>query len=130
MLVDVQLTNYDDLIAAEHGWLTPDEVRHVSTQASVDKKNSYLALPEDIVEKLGMRIVDRPKVLCSDGARRPRAEYVYLELLGRHGVFNATVRPKGETAVVGTIVLNELDLVDDQNGLAPPDPDYVVVEIE
>jgi hypothetical protein len=65
-------------------------------------------------------------------ARRKQVEGVYLELLGRHSVFNATVEPKHETALIGAIVLEDLDLLVDctKQKLYPRDPHFVVSEIE
>ncbi|MCI0740790.1 MAG: hypothetical protein L0Y72_17200 [Gemmataceae bacterium] len=55
-----------------------------------------------------------------------------LKLLGRHSVFNATLEPKRETALIGAIVLEDLDLLVDstKQRLYPRDPDFVVSEIE
>jgi hypothetical protein len=52
--------------------------------------------------------------------------------LGRHGVFTAVVEPKRESALIGAIVLEDLDFVVDctTQRLVPRDPRYVVSEIE
>jgi hypothetical protein len=57
---------------------------------------------------------------------------VYLELLGRHSVFNPSVEPKRDTALIGAIVLEDLDLLVGctNQRLMPRDPDFVVSEIE
>ena len=57
---------------------------------------------------------------------------VWLELLGRHGVFSAVVEPKREDALIGAIVLEELDLLIDcpTQSLYPREPDSTVTEVE
>jgi hypothetical protein len=64
--------------------------------------------------------------------QRPQVEGVFLELLGRSGVFKATLEPKRDTALIGAIVLEDLDyLVDCSNQrIYPRDPKFVVAEIE
>jgi hypothetical protein len=65
-------------------------------------------------------------------ARCRRAQATHVELLGRNGVFNAIVEPKGDTALIGAMVLEGLDfLVDCQKQrLVPRDPSGPVYEIE
>jgi hypothetical protein len=55
-----------------------------------------------------------------------------VELLGREGVFTAVVEPKLDTALIGAIVLEELDLVVDgtTQRLHPRDPNWIVSKIE
>ena len=47
-------------------------------------------------------------------------------------MFSAVVEPKPDTAIIGAIVLNDLDFLVDCTKLflVPRDPDYVVSEIE
>ena len=57
---------------------------------------------------------------------------VHLELQGRNSIFKATVEAKRDTALIGAIVLEDLDfLVDcEKQRLVPRDPKYIVSEIE
>jgi hypothetical protein len=57
---------------------------------------------------------------------------VYVDLQGRRDSFSAIVEPKRKTALIGAIVLEDLDfLVDCQKQrLVPRDPEGVVSEIE
>jgi hypothetical protein len=57
---------------------------------------------------------------------------VWLQLLGRHGVFTAVVEPDREDALIGTFVLEELDLLVDcaTQSLYPREPDAILTEIE
>ena len=60
------------------------------------------------------------------------AEGVYVELLGRHNTFNALIEPKHDTALIGAIVLEALDLLVDSRRarLIPRDPSGPIYEIE
>ena len=53
-------------------------------------------------------------------------------LAGRDSVFTAAVEPKRESALLGAIVLEELDFLVDCTGqrLVPRDPKYIISEIE
>lgn len=57
---------------------------------------------------------------------------VQLSYAGRDSVFNAIVEPDRESALIGDIVLEDIDLIVDRTRqtLAPRDPDRIVSEIE
>ena len=51
----------------------------------------------------------------ADNRRQKRqvVSHVWLQLLGRHGVFSAVVEPAREDALIGAMVLEDLDLLVD-----------------
>ncbi len=59
-------------------------------------------------------------------------DQVYVQLLGRHGTFSAVCEPKRETALIGAIVLEDLDLLMDCAAprVVPRDPTGATFEIE
>jgi hypothetical protein len=63
---------------------------------------------------------------------RDAVKGVYVKLLGRDGVFTAVVEPKRRSALIGAIVLEDLDFVVDctSQKLVPRDPRFVVSELE
>jgi predicted aspartyl protease len=132
--VEVDLANYEDVTDARRGRLDPDKVRRVKILGVVDSGASRLVLPQDAVKKLGLPSTGEVKVTYANRstAKRPRVEGVYLELLGRHGVFTASVEPKRDTALIGAIVLEDLDFLVDcsKQRIYPRDPDFVVSEAE
>jgi hypothetical protein len=85
------------------------------------------------VKRLGLSLGGPIKVRYADGRRAKRvgAEGVYVQLLGRHGTFTAIVEPKREDALIGAIVLEDLDLLVDPTGqcLIPRDPSGATSEI-
>jgi predicted aspartyl protease len=132
--VEFEVANNDDLAAVRRGELDPDKVRRRTITGVVDSGASRLVLPEKVIQELGLPITDSTKVKYADGrtGKRPVVEGVYVELQGRHSVFKATVEPKRGTALIGALVLEDLDfLVDRQRQrLVPRDPKFIVSEIE
>jgi hypothetical protein len=57
---------------------------------------------------------------------------VWLQLLGRHGVFSAVIEPDRNDALIGAIVLEELDLLVDctTQSLHPRESGSILTEIE
>jgi hypothetical protein len=68
-----------------------------------------------VAKALGLRTGNTIKVSYADGrkAQRRQAEGAYVELVGRHGTFTAIVEPRRKTALIGAIVLEDLDLLVD-----------------
>jgi predicted aspartyl protease len=132
--VEFELANNDDVVQARHGNLAPDKVRRMRIQGVVDSGAGRLVLPEAIAKRLGLPRKGKFRVRYADGRRglRNSVSDVFVELLGRSGLFTAVVEPKRETALIGAIVLEELDLLVDCNKqrLVPRDPDFVVSELE
>jgi hypothetical protein len=86
------------------------------------------------VKRLGVPLGNTVPVRYADGrrGRRKQAEGVFAQLLGRHGTFTAIVEPKRDTALIGAIVLEDLDLLVDctNQRLVPRDPSGPLSEIE
>jgi hypothetical protein len=124
--VDVDVANYADLIRAEDGRLPPERVRRETINAVVDCGAAKLVLPEAVVKRLGLPLGMPMNVQCVDGrrAKGKGPEGVYLQLLGRHGTFTAISEPKRDTALIGAIVLEDLDLLVDctEQKIVPRDP--------
>jgi predicted aspartyl protease len=133
--VEFEIANNEDLVRARDGRLDKEKVRRVKIQGLVDSVATRLVLPEAVAKKLGLPVKKKKiKVRYADGRKGMRAEVdeVRLYLLDRDGVFSAVVEPKRETALIGAIVLEDLDLLVDcaHLRLVPRDPDFVVSEIE
>lgn len=93
-----------------------------------------LVLPQATVKKLGLSLGGSVKVRYADGRRAARREAkpVLVRLAGREDIFSAIVEPKRQTALVGAIVLEALDLLVDcqSQRVVPRDPSGAVYEIE
>jgi predicted aspartyl protease len=132
--VEVELANNDDIVQMQHGHLEEAKVRRVKIKGIVDSGAARLVLPASVGKQLGLRVTGQVKVRYADQrtGRRPEVEGVYLELLGRHSVFKAHLEPKRDTALIGAIVLEDLDLLVDctKQKIYPRDPHFVISEAE
>jgi predicted aspartyl protease len=132
--VDIELANNDDLPLVRRGLLTPDQVRRETIPGLVDSGATKLVLPQAEVKRLGLPLGDPVNIRYADGrrARRKQAKGVFAQILGRDGTFSAIVEPKRDTALIGAIVLEDLDLLVDgtQQRLVPRDPSGATFEIE
>jgi predicted aspartyl protease len=132
--VDIEVANYADLIRARDGALAPDQVRRETISGLVDCGATKLVLPEAVVKRLGLPLGEKVKVRSADGRRVQgrEAEGAYVKLLGRHDTFSAIVEPRRDTARIGAMVLEGLDLLVDCQAqrVVPRDPRGAIYEIE
>lgn len=132
--VEFEVANDDDLAMVRRGKLRADQVRRQIISGVVDPGAVTLVLPQAVVRDLGLPLGKKIKVRYADGRRGQRnvAEEAYVELLGRHHTFSAIVEPKRETALIGALVLEALDLLVDctNQRLIPRDPSGPIFEIE
>jgi len=112
----------------------PQGVKHLVVSGVVDSGAARLVLPWNAVDQLRLQSHGETTVRYADGRRekRPVVSNVWLQLLGRDGIFSAVVEPDRTDALVGAIVLEELDLLVDcaTQTLRPREPDSIVTEIE
>jgi predicted aspartyl protease len=132
--VEIEVANYGDMTLAERGLLPADQVRRETIQGVVDSGATRLVLPEAVVKRLGLALATAVNVRYADGrrAKRRAVNGVFVQLLGRDGVFSAISEPKRETALIGAIVLEDLDLLVDcvAQEVVPRDPSGETFEIE
>jgi predicted aspartyl protease len=131
--VEVELANNDDLAAVRRGALKADQVRRVKLLGVVDSGATHLVLPTATAKQLGLPASGKVKVTYANRktSQRDVAE-VHLELQGRHGIYRACLEPKRDTALIGAIVLEDLDFLIDsrKERIYPRDPDMIVSEAE
>jgi predicted aspartyl protease len=132
--VEFEVANEEDILDARRGMIKEDQVRRVILKGVVDCGATRLVLPGTVVEKLGLPSSGRIRVRYANHETtvRDAVKGVYVKLLGRDGVFTAAVEPKRRSALIGAIVLEDLDFLVDCTGqkLAPRDPRFVVSELE
>lgn len=132
--VEVDLANFRDIGRAEDGLIQPPQVRRMRVRGVVDSGATRLVIPESVAQQLGLEISGTLKVRYADGriAERPIARYIHLSYGGRDSVFNAVVEPGRESALIGAIVLEDLDFVVDCTAqrLVPRDPNKILSEVE
>jgi predicted aspartyl protease len=129
--VEFEVANHVDVINAQQGLLAAERVRRLTISGIVDSGATRLVLPEKVVKQLGLPSKGKVKVTDAnkESATRAVVSEVDMELLGRSGVFTAIVEPKRRTALIGAIVLDELDFLVDSTSqrLVPRDPRFVVI---
>ncbi len=132
--VEVNLANYDDVVRARAGLITLEQVRRSRVRGVVDTGAARLVLPESVAQQLGVAISGSAIVRYADGHTTDRSivKDVHLAFGGREGVFSAIVEPGRESALIGAIVLEDLDFVVDRiaQRLVPRDPKQIVSEVE
>jgi predicted aspartyl protease len=133
-VVKIIVANNGDVLDAEKGSLAQDQVRRVELQGVVDTGATRLVLPKSVVEQLGLVASRQIGVRYADQrrAKRPLVQNVWLEMQGRDGVFSAVVEPLRKDALIGAIVMEELDFVVDciSQKVRPRDPRGLFAEIE
>jgi predicted aspartyl protease len=132
--VELMVANNQELQAANLGLLPSDRVHWFQLQGFVDTGSTHLVLPTDVADHLHLPKAGEDLVRYGDGrtATRMAVEEVRVELLGRHGTYRAILEPDRTTALIGAIVLEDLDFVVDckNNRLVPRDPDRMIHEVE
>jgi predicted aspartyl protease len=132
--IEFEVANNDDLALVRAGALAPDKVRRQTIKGVVDSGAARLVLPKSVAIHLGLSVRSQTRVRYADGrtALRGIAQGAHVTLLGREGIFTAVVEPKRQDALIGAIVLEDLDLLVDctHQRLVPRDPRYQISEIE
>jgi predicted aspartyl protease len=132
--VEMEVANFLDVGKAAEGTLPPDKVRRMKVTGVVDTGAVRLVLPLSVVQQLGLPSAGDVNVRYADHrtATLQRASGAEVTLLGRQSTFTALVEPNRTDALIGALVLEELDfLVDPTNQrLVPRDPNTIISEIE
>lgn len=132
--VEFDVANHEDAVQAKKGSLPPDQVRRARISGVVDTGATRLLLPASVVTALGLPEAGQVTVRFADGRRESKTivSDVELEIQGRSSVFTAVVEPGRTNALIGAIVLEELDFVPDctRQALLPRDPHGLIAEID
>jgi predicted aspartyl protease len=130
----MELENFDDVVEAKRGHIRPEQVRRTRIRGVVDSGASRLVIPEEVARRLGLEISGTAKVHYADGRteERPIARDIRLNYGGREGLFSAIVEPDRDSALIGAIVMEELDFLIDceLQELVPRDPKQIASEAE
>lgn len=119
----MRLTNAEDEILAQRGFVKPGQVRTVQVQALVDTGTVRCVMPAKIVKELGLGIAARRYARYADGRDEEVdvTQPVRIELEGRPTYEDCLVL--GEEMLVGQTALESTDLfVDCVNGKLLPNP--------
>lgn len=112
-MVKAKLWNFGDELKYREGLISKDQIRTVIVEdALVDTGATLVSLPEDIVEKLGLMIVEEREVTYANNGKEKRkiATGLMIEIMGRTSLTRCIVNNKGTKVLIGQIPLEEMDL--------------------
>ncbi len=111
------------------------QVRRATISAVADTGAVMLALPEDVVERLGLPTVSTIATIYADGRRDqlPVAGPMTIQIGDRWMPTNCIVVPEGADALIGQVVMETLDLIPDPMnqtlGPRPESPDRPLLRV-
>lgn len=113
--VKINLENFVDRYLYLEKKLKEKEIRSYQMEAVVDTGAVMLALPQDVVEKLGLKILRTVVVTYANERRdeRPVAGTVTIKIGDRFMNTDCIVGPPLSEALIGQVILEELDLIPD-----------------
>lgn len=124
--VEIELENFVDRALQKKGQLRDEQVRRHLLKGVVDTGAVMLMLPQDVVEKLGLENQRRVVVSYADERKEERAVAgaVTIKIGDRAMTTECIVGPPLSEALIGQVVLEELDLIADcQNKTLGPRPE-------
>ena len=135
IVVDIELENPGDRRLFEEGYRREEDIRRATVRAVADTGAVMLALPEDTVNRLGVKLVGSASFTYADGRQdeRPIAGPLTVGIGDRSTSTNCVVVPAGADALVGQLVMEALDLVADcvrrTLGPRPESPDRPLLRL-
>ena len=113
--VTVEIENVYDREMAERGLGDPARIRRLEASLIVDTGSILLALPEDLVDLLGLRRRYRTQSQLADGTLIDTwvAGGAAVHVLGRMAEVECVVLPAGSPALLGQVPLEVMDLLVD-----------------
>lgn len=109
--------------------------RSIEIDAVIDTGATMLVLPQDAIDELGLGKMREVRVRSANNTTDVKSIYgvVTVEIQGRAGEFSVLAEPAGSQALVGQIVLEQLDLIVDAVARRvipnPRSPEMSMVEI-
>jgi clan AA aspartic protease len=115
IITKIELENYLDRVLLEDKKIKKSEVRSFKMNALVDTGAVMLMLPQDVVEKLGLRTIRTAIVTYADERKETRniAGGLFIRIGDRETVSTCIVGPPNSEALIGQIIMEELDLIPD-----------------
>jgi len=130
--VKLRLTNVVDEALCRRGQLPADQVRSVETDAMVDTGAVRSAIPESLLEPLGVALRGERIAEYADGRTEPVSvtEPMIFEIMERDTPEEAFVI--GNEVLIGQTVLEKLDLLADcaRNQLVPAHPQGPISKVK
>lgn len=112
-----------------------DQTKSIEIEAVIDTGATMVVLPQNVVEKLGLKKIRETKVRYANNKTELKSIYgvVTIEIKGRTGNFDVLAEAEGSQPLIGQVVLEILDLVVDPRTRTlapnPMSPEMPMVEI-
>ncbi len=106
-----------------------EEIRTYEMDAVVDTGAVMLILPQDVIEELGLKVLRTVVVTYADERKeeRPVAGTVTITIGKRFMNTDCIVGPPASEALIGKVILEELDLIPDcQKQTLSPRPESLI----
>ena len=85
-----------------------EDVRRNGLKALVDTGATFPALPEDVVEKLGLPIHGEVEAETATGRERVKLALTVIQIEDRTAASYIIVRPRGTTPLIGVVALEQM----------------------
>jgi clan AA aspartic protease len=107
--VKASFYNAIDYVKWFKGELSEANVRRVDVEALVDTGATYPALPEDLVEKLGLTLLREVDGETAGGVSKLKLHgLVIVEIEDRIAECPVILRPRGTTPLIGVVALEQM----------------------
>ncbi len=134
--VQIKLENTVDSAAFRRGWLKEEQVRREELPAMVDTGAVMLLLPQEVVDRLGLEVQREIRVSYADDRKEKRsvAGPLTIKIGDRFMNTDCIIGPESCDALIGQVVLEELDLLADCTNRRlvphPESPDYPLLSLK
>jgi len=106
--VDAVFHNPIDYTEFTQGRRGLEGVRRVNLKALVDTGATFPALPEDVVEGLGLPIHGEVEAETATGRERVKLALAVIQVEDRTAASYVIVRPRGTTPLIGVVALEQM----------------------
>lgn len=112
-----------------------DPAKSIEIEAVIDTGATMVALPQNLVDELGLRKIREARVKYTNNATESKSIYgvATIEIKGRTGNFDVLAEVEGSQPLIGQVVLEILDLLVDARTRTlipnPLSPEMPIVEI-
>ena len=115
IVTDIELANAVDHELARTGHIEEGDVRRATVRAIADTGAMMLTLPGNVVDQLGIGVIRTASFVLATGVRSemPIAGPLSVRIGDRWMFTSCVVVPAGADALIGQIVMEELDLIPD-----------------
>jgi len=112
---EITLKNYIDEVFVQHGHKKQEDIRTATVEAVVDTGSMYMAITDELCQKLGLITTGEKTVLIANGQRVSckKIEVLKVQWKNRDTVVPAIVIPGSEKILFGAMALEGMDLMVD-----------------